>query len=97
MIAFGTSLPVLASTSFTEWVLALPLMTILPSSVTVIGLEPTVNFIPSQPLKSLRGIPRVTLVTKGLGAGDPLWVTKTATPLEIVDAPRLSVALAAIV
>jgi hypothetical protein len=89
---FGTSAPLLALTSFTVCVALLPLITYLPKAVTPSGLDPTVNFIPSQPSKSLRNIPNVAPVTNS--ACVPLALTVMLIGLEVVTAPALSVALA---
>ena len=49
-----TSLPVPAFTNFTVWVCALFATQMRPSDETVSALAPTVSFIPTQPVKSLR-------------------------------------------
>src|SRR6185295_15167236 len=87
-----TSVPLLALTSFSVCVPLLPLTTYLPKAVTFSGLAPTVNFMPSQPLKSLRKVPSVAPV---INAGcEPPALTVMLIELEVVTAPSLSVALA---
>src|SRR5437868_12879819 len=49
-----TSVPVVALTSFTVWGRALFGTQIRPKAETESAVEPTVSFVPTQPLKSLR-------------------------------------------
>ena len=89
---FGTSLSLLASTSFIVCVPLLPLITYLPKAVTLSGLDPTVNFIPNQPSKSLRNAPNVAPVTNA--PGELLPFTVMLMGFDVVTAPASSVAWA---
>lgn len=62
----GTSAPVLATTSFTTCEPVFPVRKIRPSEFTVSGEEPTVNCIPTQPVKLLRTLPGLLAVTNGV-------------------------------
>ncbi len=66
----GTSLPP-ESTSLTVWLPLLPLTTHRPNCVTVIGAPPTANRKPTQPLKLLRSVPKVTELASAV-LPDPL-------------------------
>src|SRR5579872_4001541 len=81
----GTSAPVLALTNLATWVPELPRLQTRPIEAMLRVLKPTVSFIPTQPLKSLRstGLFRAYAVRK-LGALDTDVMVVTAVAISFV-------------